>query len=383
MTRIFLSGARPAFGFGARVNGLNDVELRCSRRLLIAAHPPSSSGTSLTARLALHGDPCGNLSVAPALAWSAEVWRGACGRPGYYLSLGELGRLWREGRPHEVFRWTRVPGPMAAAVLSLRRVGLEVIDAFRWRTDRGAEIVLTMHSPRFVEDALAASIQRALERALAAKVGLGNLPNGVEARAVVDVVRSFCASKARSAMDKGLARSFFCGSIWTKTRAREAGYAIDDVRCELCGDEDDTIYHRLYGCRSLLAVQARAVLPATAAGFANRAALDTLEARLLCTRGIAANPADLAPGPAEDMICRAHRRGETVDPFSLQLEGDLFWDGSCTRHPIKDLCRASWGVVSLDKEGKVFECLAGPVWSVFQQTPQAAEYVGYGATVQQ
>eukprot|EP00959_Pyramimonas_sp_CCMP1952_P117979 2466775-Pyramimonas_sp.AAC.1 len=36
--------------------------------------------------------------------------------------------------------------------------------------------------------------------------------------------------------------------MWTKTRARDAGYELSDVLCDLCGSADDTILHRLWRC---------------------------------------------------------------------------------------------------------------------------------------
>ena len=38
------------------------------------AKPPCSAGTSLTCKLALHGDPTWLAALGPVLAWHKELW---------------------------------------------------------------------------------------------------------------------------------------------------------------------------------------------------------------------------------------------------------------------------------------------------------------------
>eukprot|EP00959_Pyramimonas_sp_CCMP1952_P195157 4080861-Pyramimonas_sp.AAC.1 len=48
--------------------------------------------------------------------------------------------------------------------------------------------------------------------------------------------------------EKGSMKALACSAVWTKSRARSAGYDQGDVLCELCGGADDTLLHRLWRC---------------------------------------------------------------------------------------------------------------------------------------
>jgi len=74
MNRIYVCGVKPAVGYGAAVNGFNDKELRNCRKVFMADRTPASGGASLTAKLAVHGDPLWKEAVAPALEWHRQVW---------------------------------------------------------------------------------------------------------------------------------------------------------------------------------------------------------------------------------------------------------------------------------------------------------------------
>ena len=54
--------------------------------------------------------------------------------------------------------------------------------------------------------------------------------------------------------------------------------------------------------------------------------------------------------------------------------GHLFLDGSCQRHVIRELSRASWCISMSWDDGKCLGEVRGPVWAHFPQTPQAGEY---------
>ena len=69
--------------------------------------------------------------------------------------------------------------------------------------------------------------------------------------------------------------------------------------------------------------------------------------------------------------------GTDVAIQGLRLRGSVFIDGSCTRHPVKDLCRASFAVVMVNSGGIPVISVLAPVWSHLPQTPQAAEYCAY------
>eukprot|EP00959_Pyramimonas_sp_CCMP1952_P449248 9406621-Pyramimonas_sp.AAC.1 len=60
------------------------------------------------------------------------------------------------------------------------------------------------------------------------------------------------------------------------------------------------------------------------------------------------------------------------------MAGKLFFDGSCFRHPIADLCRAGWGVSRVDDEGCLLSSVFGPVHAPLPQSAPASEFVALG-----
>ena len=70
--------------------------------------------------------------------------------------------------------------------------------------------------------------------------------------------------------------------------------------------------------------------------------------------------------------------GTTVDG----VQGDVYLDGSCTRHIVPELQRAGWAVVQLGDSGDMVARVFGPVWRPLPQTPQAAEFCAYAAATE-
>ena len=49
--------------------------------------------------------------------------------------------------------------------------------------------------------------------------------------------------------------------------------------------------------------------------------------------------------------------------------------GSCTRHPIKEFSRASWGYVQVNQGTERLQVsVSGPIWGPMPQTPQSGEF---------
>ncbi len=72
------------------------------------------------------------------------------------------------------------------------------------------------------------------------------------------------------------------------------------------------------------------------------------------------------------MACTA--AGTQVSLGSLQLRGHVFVDGSCTRHPVSDLNRASFSVVMVNSLAQPVLSIKAPIWAHLPQSPQVAEY---------
>ena len=96
---IYTAGLRPGPTFGAPLNGFSDSELKQVCRILGSELSPSHRGTSLTFKLALHGDSVWKAAVAPALQWAAAVWSSINASPTATLDTPELAPLWAAARP--------------------------------------------------------------------------------------------------------------------------------------------------------------------------------------------------------------------------------------------------------------------------------------------
>eukprot|EP00959_Pyramimonas_sp_CCMP1952_P473278 9501468-Pyramimonas_sp.AAC.1 len=57
-------------------------------------------------------------------------------------------------------------------------------------------------------------------------------------------------------------------------------------------------------------------------------------------------------------------------------------DGSCQRHSIKELSRASWGFTAHADDGSKLFSAFGPIWAPLPQTSQAGEHGALEASSQ-
>ena len=92
--RLYMVGIRPAASFGAPANGLSDSELLKLRRTLVSPITPCHGGVSLSAKLALMGDPAWKQAVAPVVAWVSAVWIAITQPQWARISIVELRTIW-------------------------------------------------------------------------------------------------------------------------------------------------------------------------------------------------------------------------------------------------------------------------------------------------
>ncbi len=166
--RVITAGVVPQATYGAAVHGASDEELRRLRASTASRLGPSAQGRSLDRLLLLVGDPAHEASVAPIVRWSRQPWAAACRTPGAPDVSAMLG-WWRAANPTTCKRWADVRGPMAAAVLSARRLGWTFAGPFTLDDDRGCRIVLTQQSPAMVAAELRDGARRQRERRIAAR----------------------------------------------------------------------------------------------------------------------------------------------------------------------------------------------------------------------
>ena len=186
------------------------------------------------------------------------------------------------------------------------------------------------------------------------------------------------------ARGKQIVKTVACGAWWTRTRLQDAGYIVDDVRCEKCrdinGGEPDTLFHRVWCCPWQEAVKAR---NDAACKQLRDAALKAGQQSALYSRCIMPHAADLLPLPPAEGGCVFKRQGQIVQASEdWSMKGRIFYDGSCTRRGDQRLDRASWAVVEVNDKDEITAEISGPVWSSLPQTPQAAEYAARAVAVE-
>jgi len=222
-----MCGLKPAVGFGAAANGLDDKELLVIHRVFMANKTPAVGGASLTARLAVHGDPLTKESCAPALMWHRQLWAAEHQRVGRrFDSAEELGTLWETVQPNNATTWRASKGPLARMILCLRRIGWRAKFPAVWVDDQGAEIWLRDHSPKMVEGLLAQGVQRMHERAFARKV-MGE--SWTSQRATVEPLQALLRSKryAEAPLAKHYAVAYLLDAVWSEDKLETCGYNTD------------------------------------------------------------------------------------------------------------------------------------------------------------
>ena len=119
------------------------------------------------------------------------------------------------------------------------------------------------------------------------------------------------------------------------------GYAIEDTSPP-CERETDTVFHRRHQCTAPEVVEARA----------SEAPAWCLEATREASPPL---PPTLSNCDEQDEVHRLNwehaQDGADVDFDTLNLQGEICVNGSCTRNAIRDMQRASWCVSQLDDAG--------------------------------
>ena len=213
---------------------------------------------------------------------------------------------------------------------------------FQFFDDNNTEIMLTTTSPALLKSILNAAVCRTNHRQAAAKLADSSQFTGT--RASLEIARRVADSKGGrlSRKESSSLRKAAVNAIWTKCRLKEAGYELETTLCDMCGQENDTLWHRIWFCRNPQLVAARN-------RFANPA-LQTEATRkdvdlLWVTRAIIDDPSDHLPPPnAKDLAVNE----EILDVDAWNLGTDqlcAYSDGSCTQELSREMKRASWGLI--------------------------------------
>jgi hypothetical protein len=122
-------------------------------------------------------------------------------------------------------------------------------------------------------------------------------------RACVDRIAALVkpSSNILTPLEKGCLLCAACDGVWTKSRAKAAGIADDDV-CEMCLMAPDTVFHRVWQCPHEQVVQRRRAFAPDR--LIARAHAEGADSALFC-RALLEHPAHSVPGPAiQDNVSR-------------------------------------------------------------------------------
>ncbi len=113
------------------------------------------------------------------------------------------------------------------------------------------EIIVTATTPGAIAEMLKEGHRRSLERQMGRKWAQVD-PSYEEDRSVCadmleDFLRKPCHRLGLDPKQKGALRAAATNAVMTNSRAKQGGYAVEDV-CPLCGAAGDTIHHRVYRC---------------------------------------------------------------------------------------------------------------------------------------
>ena len=247
--KIYTASFRPAAGYGMEVWGCPPVEPRKLQARAGACLSPFAGGSSLTAKLLIHGDPSATLAVAAAMKYAREVWRAGTCPGGQGKSLPQLKSAWDRVNGGPPLSWPSVKSPVGVCMLELRKSPWKIEYPFRFVGDRSQEPSLLERAPALIQQDLLEGHHRQLARRVALK---SLAPELAGARVTPEPVQKKLKSRVLSPLQKGSMLSLVADGLWTQTRLASKGYLVD-VKCKLCNDELHTIYHRLYCCPAISA----------------------------------------------------------------------------------------------------------------------------------
>ena len=88
----------------------------------------------------VRGDDSERAAIAPIVRWAQEVWAASTQQP-RAMTLDLLASQWPKAKPGSVRTWGEVRGPMAAAVMSAKRLGWRFRGPFELRMSGEAGIL--------------------------------------------------------------------------------------------------------------------------------------------------------------------------------------------------------------------------------------------------
>ena len=338
--------AQPQATWGQEVMGLSPSMLQARRRCAIRSTGLNTTGMSTTNTLAcVHGwrkDPASTTLLSQVVAW-VEAWR----------ADPRLRREVRDAWPTVVAAvegprpWTRVKGPAAALVLTMRRYGWEAIAPDVWVDPRGSHWQLTeqcMNMDLFLDE-LARDIDAVLwTRASDHWQGMGLQFGGPDQWALQ---RALSRAKRKDMKIYNMMVKVAGKGCWTRQRCHEQLASRPSPLCPRCGEAAETDFHRWWECPANKELSTN-----DPEAFSTRVVMHAYrygsEFPCLAARGLLPVALTTPPPPAEanDGVF-APELATGVRRTWTRIR-DAFTDGSGGRHSADPrLRRCGWGFVVL------------------------------------
>lgn len=341
------AGLLPALDYGVSVTGLAEAELQSMRTQVFKAIEARPEGKSRTLALMLmpqkHLDPIFAATLEPVVALATALWE-------QWLPRKVLSDCmdWTCGH---VRSWGQVRGPLAAALLSMRRVGWSWMSVSCWQTRGGTRFDPCEVGPWVVKKLLTRDVVAwQWDRVSACKESpeLQHLAGG----GLLQPIRRLLGAdrSARGPLpgkQRSYLRSVVVNGQWPMQRLHQHGY-VDTPGCKCCG-EVGTLLHRHAGCREMRRGRDLPKAIAVAAGRAQ----EVVEARVLLERCLwpLARPA-MPEGVRERRWVRGHG----------YLQGRIYLDGSVFEARCELAAVGAWAAVCFrDGAADVEAIVSGPL----------------------
>ena len=222
--------------------------------------------------------------------------------------------------------WCGAKGPIAAGLLTLRRIGWRATNWHQWITHEGHELNLKEHSPSCVRKAVDHATTNWQWQRVAAKPGHEELDQG----AIDGPLRSLlkATGKDLSPQERALLRTTIVGGESAPERMFKAGM-LPTPACQAPGCvQVGTLKHRHFQCEASKSFRESHAPGITQLANAAEAA-STFWCKLLVPISMLQ-----CKGPATDLCLQWWR------PFAKVLQGEIFVDGSAKHVGIPILSRA-------------------------------------------
>ena len=274
------------------MSGVSNTELLMLRRTAASVMTPYAAGRSLSAVLAIHGDPTWRPATEASRRWATEVYKAANGGDGNpnALDLAELRRVWEACSGQRPANWRMARGPMDAGHLERARMGWKEDGPFNVVTDRGLKLCLIETPPPLMAKLMREAIQRVHEAGMIKGRPAEQLEEGCSRICVDHVRNALCSKRLRGSPGLASALTAVAGGTWTAERAHGVGYVVPEEAAvrPLCRAGPDSWHHRLWWCPASEEARGRICIPALV-----RAGRAAPKDSLLYTRALPDHPGDL------------------------------------------------------------------------------------------